>query len=278
MQGRATVSSESLMDCLAFRARIARGEPLDPAARAHASMCEACGAVMSDDAAVGRRLLSTVTTGSAASGAVGDGPTTETSLQAARQLLARDGGPLGALRARPVWQRLAVLLGMFGAGLACMAGHSVHAPLEVALHVVAFAAACVLLMWPLGRPLPRSGRALTFGGSIALPLAFALWVHARATSPTPETSPWPCLAFGAVLAAGLIALLSALDRRAARGVWQALLAGSTSGLAANALLHLHCPSDALVHLTLGHAPLGVLAASMALVLGLAREPRRSAAR
>lgn len=281
MQGRATVSTESLMDCLAFRACIARGELLDSGACEHAAVCEACGAVVSDDAAVGRRLVSAVTTRNAASGvgiAHGDDSATETSLQAARRLLARDRGPLGALRARPVWQRLAVLLGLFGAGLAFMAGHSVHAPLEVVPHVAAFAAACILLMWPLGRPLPRLGRALAFGGSLALPLLFALWAHARATSPTPETSPWPCLALGAVLAAGLFALLSALDRRAARGAWQALLTGSISGMAASALLHLHCPSDALVHLTLGHAPLGVLAASMALALGLAGEPGRKAAR
>jgi hypothetical protein len=272
MKGRPTVSRESSMDCLTFRARIGRGEPLDAGAREHALACEACGAALLDDAALARRLVA-ASVESAGSSAPG-GSDTRISLEATRRLLGRDRGLLGALRLRPTWQRLAALLGLLGAGLSWESIGAAHAAGEIALHVLVFAVACALLLWPLGWPLPRLGRAVAVGVALALPIGFALWAHLRSPSPTPESSPWPCLAYGAVLAASFLGALVALDRRAALGMQQALIAGSIGGVAGNALLHLHCPSDALAHLALGHAPLGVVAALMALTLAFARGQRQ----
>jgi len=237
--GRATVSTERSMDCLAFRARIERGEPLDAAAREHARVCEACGAVALDDAAVARRLLA------AAAARVGasdeDGGPSVASLAATQRLLARDQGLLGALRARPTWQRIAVLVALLGAGGARMVYVGApHAPFEVAVHVLVFTASCALMLWPLGRPLPVFGR--TAGVVLALAVPF-------------------------------FAALVAVDRRAALGLGQALLAGSIAGVAGNALLHLHCPSDALAHLLLGHATVGVVAATAAVGMERLRAPR-----
>jgi hypothetical protein len=265
MPGDRTVSLEEPVDCTSFRALIERRAPLDAAARAHAASCEPCAAVAADEARLARRLVA------AAAAQPRDDAATSASLASARRLLARERGLLGALRARPAWQRALALITLLCVMVVWkFTRGGAHAPHEVAPHLLVFVAACALLLWPLGQRLPSLARgAITLLG-LALPVAFSVLTHARAVVATPESSPWSCLVYGSALALPFLFALSALDRRGARGSAQALLAGAIAGIAADALLHLHCASDALVHLLLGHAPLGAAAALGALALSGAR--------
>jgi hypothetical protein len=63
----------------------------------------------------------------------------------------------------------------------------------------------------------------------------------------------------------VLLLLWLLERRDAPPLSVLVAAGGLAGLAANLLLHVHCPSVQLAHLLLGHASIG---AAWAVVLGL----------
>jgi hypothetical protein len=257
------------MDCSALRARIERGEPLDAAAGAHAASCEACRAVVDDAGVAARRLL--------AARVPDDGSPTRSSLEATRQRLARERGPLGTLRAQPTWQRLSLLLASMSVALGLeLVDGAPHPLVDVAPQGLLVAFAGALLLWPLSRTMPSFARGASLCVALLLPLVLALWTTARAQGAPLESSPWPCFALGVALAAPFVVLLSALDRRAALGVQQALLAGAIAGVASHALLHLHCPSDAVAHLLLGHAPIAFAAALGALSFAVVRRSSRRA--
>jgi hypothetical protein len=171
------------------------------------------------------------------------------------------------LRALPTSVRLGALLAVLATAVAWQyATHPDAALAELSLHALVFAAASWALLFPLGRSMPEPVRAVVTGVALLLPVGFATLVHAEQQAAELARSTWSCLAYGGVLSLPFLGLLKLLDRRAALGLQRALLAGSIAGLAANALLHLHCPDRALAHLLFGHATLGVLAALLALAV------------
>ena len=56
--------------------------------------------------------------------------------------------------------------------------------------------------------MPVHARTVLAGFGFALPLAFALFVHADSQAPELSRSSWGCLAYGAVLSLPFLALLS----------------------------------------------------------------------
>jgi hypothetical protein len=110
-----------------------------------------------------------------------------------------------------------------------------------------FAPALLLLLAPLGTSSPEMLAAwakpaicFTYGGALALPIVFLYWLFERR-----DRVPWTSL----------------------------VSAGALAGIAANLMLHAHCPSEHLGHLLVGHASIGV---AWALALGLlSRQFQRS---
>jgi hypothetical protein len=257
------------MPCEQLRERVASGQALDADLLAHARDCDACRAVVADGGEVARRLVAATVLeqASAVDGRV------HAQLERARLRVSHERGPAAVLRALPFGARLGVALtALLGATAAL---HRLHpqVPLsELTSHVLVFVAASAVLLWPLDRVQPGSGRLIAAALALLLPLGFAIFVSSRANDGA-SAAPWACLALGTALSLSFLALLRALDRRAGLGAERMLLVGGLAGVAGNALLHLHCPVHALVHLLVGHAMLGLLAAVAA--YGLARVAARS---
>jgi hypothetical protein len=97
-------------------------------------------------------------------------------------------------------------------------------------------------------------------------------------SPSPEAaaawgSPSTCFSYGAALVAPFLLLYWLFERRDNVPLTVLVSAGGLAGIAANLLLHAHCPSAHLGHLLLGHASIGV---AWALALGLLSRPLQRA--
>jgi hypothetical protein len=94
-------------------------------------------------------------------------------------------------------------------------------------------------------------------------------------SPLPEPSAWgdpaSCFSYGAALVVPFLLLYWLFERRDEVPVTTSVSAGALCGIAANLLLHAHCPSAHLGHLLLGHASIGV---AWALALSLVSRPIR----
>ena len=87
-------------------------------------------------------------------------------------------------------------------------------------------------------------------------------------------NPASCFTYGAALVAPLVLLYWLFERRAAVPWGALVMAGGVVGVAANLLLHAHCPSANPGHLLLGHASIGVVwALALRLVWG-APQPSR----
>lgn len=106
---------------------------------------------------------------------------------------------------------------------------------------------------------------------LLMPVLVALLspLGAGADSAAPDAAQWAaagsCFSYGAALVMPVLLVLWLLDRRDSLPLSVLLAAGGVAGLAANLLLHVHCPSVQLGHLLLGHASIG---AAWAVVLGL----------
>jgi hypothetical protein len=74
-----------------------------------------------------------------------------------------------------------------------------------------------------------------------------------------------CFGYGTVLVAPFIVVAWLLERRDRAPTQALVVVGALAGIAANLLLHVHCPASHLGHLLLGHATIG---AAWALGLGL----------
>lgn len=193
--------------------------------------------------------------------------------------LAKERGPSAFLRSRSTPLRV-LLLGVTLLGLALLtlllrgrADLAVY-PLPrmlllVALMALWFLASAWLALWPLSRPALPSGLLKGFiaFGPVLLLMLYSLPAahtdHVASLQPPGTVAlllrALPCLAFGAVIAAGTYSLLRAFDRGGQRAN---LLMASAGGLAANLLLQLHCPVTAPEHMLVGHlgAALAVLGA------------------
>ena len=132
----------------------------------------------------------------------------------------------------------------------------------------------VLVVWPLQLPAAPTWltRAIALGAPVVLLALYALPAahdHPRSVAPAELgallAGTGRCLAVGTIVAAGLFALLRALDRG---GTERQLLMAAGAGLGANLLLQLHCAVTTPAHLMVGH--LGVLGLCFALAALLRR--------
>ena len=171
-------------------------------------------------------------------------------LQAA---LARERGPIAAVRAWPTWLRGTVAAIAALAGIAAcdaIAPRARPGPVFVAL-VAGAAAALWAALRPVHRPPLARGveAAIVVAGAIVLPLAAAAWLEAGERG----ASAVACFGRGVTLALPLLAVAWAIDRSGARG--RGWLYACFAGLVAIAELSLLCPDGDPVHLLLGHATL-----------------------
>lgn len=255
--------------CVEVREARDRGEPLAPAAEAHASGCPICTPRPAPLASPASDL---------------DGG--DALFAAVKADLERERGFTAWLRALPTGGRVAgaaavagLLVTAVGAGLP--RGRFAPMPMDRVVLVVTVLAALLALALRLGlRPLqaaaPSAALSLVgFVGGVVAPFLFAL-------GPTP--APFygipgitfaqmtvGCFVIGSVTGALVVVALWALDRGGHRSREAALFAATAGGLAANAALELHCPATDLPHLVLGHASV-----ALALVLAYGAIPRRAA--
>lgn len=78
-------------------------------------------------------------------------------------------------------------------------------------------------------------------------------------------SPVKCFGYGLAFASPLLLLAWLFERREVIPPRVLVLAGALAGVAANLLLHAHCPSVNVGHLLLGHASIGVAFGALLLV-------------
>jgi hypothetical protein len=194
-------------------------------------------------------------------------------------LLARERGPLAALRARPSGQRLALVLGATAVvvlGSYALAPRSDLADYPAGHMIFNLAVLGLLTMaaaWRLLRPvhlppLPAwTGRALLIV-AVVTPALLALVPLEHAGAPAGQGAQFAlacarCLGFGAAMGAPAL-VLGLLARRARMdGAAVAALAGVVAGLTGNLALALHCPVSEPLHVILGHGTLLVLLAVVA---------------
>lgn len=271
------------MNCMAIRRELVSGRvPAGPALDAHLATCPHCSVLLERQADLGRRLARAV---------VPDVEPVQLFV-VVRGELERERGLRARLRALPTRSRLASLVGTAAAlfawqfvlwrrpdfetyapgafwavalalGLALVLGASsllraATAPLASRAHRVAFSLlvlpALVALLVPLGAP-----ETANVSAALGSPAA-ASW-----------GTPGACFAYGAVLVAPFPLLVWLLERRDLVPVGALVTAGGLSGIAANLLLHAHCPSVHAGHLLLGHATTGVAwALGLSVLLGRAR--------
>jgi hypothetical protein len=120
----------------------------------------------------------------------------------------------------------------------------------------------------------RHVRALALA-SLAVPIAIALLGGSMSAKDGGPAAGFGCFMYGALLALPVVAAffwLERADRPPAGTFW---LVAALSGFTANLVLELHCPSQHLVHLLLGHASVGVVVLAAALAFRAARGMRDS---
>jgi len=131
-----------------------------------------------------------------------------------------------------------------------------------------------LALRPLQRPAPPAWAlvAATAGALLAVLAAYAMPAAHRAHPASLQPPGWlpllqralPCLVIGVVLGAVVYAVLVLFDRGGSR---RALVTAAASGLAANLVLHLHCPVTEPMHMVLGHLGVAVFLIALAVWLG-----------
>jgi hypothetical protein len=136
------------------------------------------------------------------------------------------------------WAIAALLLAVLAYGALRLA-RGPSAPLQIAHRDRLFAfllmglPALVALMVPMGSP-PSAAHE-----------ASSEWGH-----------PGLCFTYGALLVTPFLALVWLFERRDRVPLVVVVSGGALAGIAANLLLHAHCPSSHLGHLLLGHASIG----------------------
>jgi hypothetical protein len=252
------------VDCAEIRSGFVNGGvPEGPAVAAHLELCPHCRELFEKEAALGRGLAQ----------AVLPSPEPGDLLRVIEADLSREVGVRARLRAWPTRLRAALLLGVALTLLLC--SQLVLLPRDDfgELGVTFWVIAGVLVVWLLvgslwlldGATAPVSTARL--GRGLALVL---LLVPAGAALMTYEASsawsrPEICFGYGGVLVAPFVVVAWLIERRDRVPVSSLVVVGALAGVAANLLLHVHCPSAHLGHLLLGHATIGV---TWALVLGL----------
>lgn len=254
----------STASCEAVRDALRRGrDASDPELSKHAAECAQCGALLEDQAALGRVLAS-------------EGPGAGETLPWAgvETLLKEEVGWRAWLRSRP--HRVRVLFAAGAYTFVTVLGLRRIRPdfermtaYELAGLLVAFgliAGASIQRALPVvGRPAKRGAlEAGVLGAGFGVPM-LAAFVHTATPGIDGTTfvrQAWSCFSYGSLLTIPLVAVLWLLDRGA--GPRTRLYYGAAAaGLAANAALTLHCPNTSSPHLLLGHATIGLALAAVA---------------
>jgi hypothetical protein len=198
----------------------------------------------------------------------------------------RDRGALGRLHALRTPARVAMVAGL---GLLPATFYlAMHMPTEGGLlasagwklaptlaSIITLVAACVLLLAPLSRPRSDGLRWTTALLGLAIPAAVALVTSSTVFASSAHTgithsgvssaSAVACFGMGVLCSAPSFALSHALARSRLRGGIELGLIGALTGISASMALDLHCVSEHLEHLLLGHASIGLAWAGFAWV-------------
>jgi hypothetical protein len=269
------------VDCAEIRSGFVAGQvPDGPGVKAHLEVCVQCRELFERGGQLGHHLALAVL------------PTVEAGDLFARveQGLSREIGLRGRLRALPTRTRTALLTGVIGLTFLAvqlfMSRRSDWGEYSPALFWLVAAS----LVGALGFGAQRLLRGTTAplhsaqrDGALAisllvLPVLVALIAplgagHGDVEDPALAwATSGNCFAFGAAAVVPFLALAWLLERRDHVPFVALVSAGALSGVAANLLLHVHCSSEHLGHLLLGHASIG-----MAWALALGSIGRRSRA-
>lgn len=262
------------MDCAEIRNGFVAGRvPAGPEVDEHLLGCPHCRELFERQAELGRRLALAVP------------PTVE--LGELFALLERDvqreTGLRARLRALPSRVRAGALVGVAVALLAFELGFRRRADFAAFSPVVFWGVVAALVLGVLvgavrltrGAAVPLSSAARERWVAVAfliLPAVALLVVPIGSGTPEAAESwghPGRCFFYGAALVAPFLLLYWLFERRDHVPSAALVSAGALAGIAANLLLHAHCPSAHLGHLLLGHASIGAV---WALWLGLLSRP------
>lgn len=270
------------MDCAEIRSGFVSGRvPEGPAVDEHLKWCPHCRELFEKGAQLGRRLAAAVL------------PAVEPGDLFAKvdADLAHDVGLRARLRALPTPIRAAtlVVVGLMLPALQLLMhpradfGEYSHAVFWTitALLLAVLGYGSLRLARGTSTPLHTAHRDRLFAFLVvALPALVALLVPMGASSSEahdPSATwghPGLCFTYGAVLVVPFLVLVWLFERRDRVPLVVAVSGGALAGIAANLLLHAHCPSSHLGHLLLGHASIG---AAWALGLALISRPFARAA-
>lgn len=251
------------MECAEIRDGFRAGRvPTGPEVEAHLEQCPHCQELFEEGGRLGRSLGESI-------------PPQMESDQLFALLdrdLTREVGLRARLRALPTPVRAGVLLALalallgFELGFRRRSDFDEFSPLVfwaiVALLVAAILAGVLHLARGVTLPLSAARRERGLALLLLILPAVALLL-VPVGSGTPEAAaawgnPAGCFGYGAGLVAPFVLLYWLFERR--DNVPSAVLvsAGALAGIAANLLLHAHCPSAHLGHLLLGHASIGAV--------------------
>jgi hypothetical protein len=253
------------MGCDAISRRLGRGEPLDAEERRHVEGCPACRSLAKGGLA---RTLA------AAADASPEG--IDFHFAGIEQALERERGVRAWLRSRPTGLRVALAVGIGATPLlvevavARAEGLSAVAIGRSLLVLAALGAVLVLAAWASLRPLQRRPLPAPVSWGISLSAlvmpVVAAFLSPAAVDPHP-TAAAVCFAVGALAALPVVVAFRLLDRTELRHPARLPLAAAGAGMAANLLLHAHCPIDHPVHLLAGHATVVLAYIGATIVVG-----------
>jgi hypothetical protein len=265
--------TSTTLDCAEIRSGFTEGGvPAGPDVDAHLARCPHCRELFARGAELGRRLALSVLPAPEAG---------DLFAQVDREL-GTEVGLRAALRAWPTRRRVAVVGGL---GLLLVVWHlamdprvelGAEYPPSMLWGLLAVMCAAFLLgsRWLLrGASAPGSakrGRLIALG--LLIVPALSMLLAPLGASPEARAaweSPGVCFTYGSVLALPLLVVYWLFERRDRVPLPALLAAGALAGLAANALLHVHCASAHWGHLLLGHASIGV---AWATVVALVAKP------
>ncbi len=263
------------LQCAEIRDDFVAGRvPAGPAVEAHVQSCVACRELFEGGAYLGRAL---------AQSAVPEGSEPGELFTLVEGQLRQETGLRARLRALPTPWRVAAWVavsgGLLGYHLVFMRRPD-FAQFSSAVFwaVVALLGAAIVLgasRVARGPTLPLSSRRRDQAVALALLALPALaMLLAPIGSGTPDAaedwgSPGTCFGYGAALVAPLVLLFWLFERRDQVPGTALASAGALAGVAANLLLHAHCPSVHVGHLLLGHASIG---AAWAVTLRILAKP------
>lgn len=266
------------MECAEIRGIFVTGRiPSGPEVDAHVAVCPHCRELLALEGELGRRLADQVLPEAKA----------DELFSLVERDVAAEQGLRARLRALPSEAQVSVLVAF--ALLLCAAHLAMHRRSDFAEYSpVVFWGLCLVLgsfLFVGAARLLRGASAPSSMAKVERPLALLLLIiPAIAALVSPIGSAVPraamsfgvpafCFAYGAAFMLPFVALYWLFERRDRVPVWSLVSAGALAGIAANLLLHTHCPSAHPGHLLVGHASIGVV---WALLLAALAKPLQRA--